>query len=271
MIAYYNSELYHFGIKGMKWGVRRYQNKDGSLTPAGEIRYHKESNKQIKTNPDGSQTIPKGFIFNRVGQSSLDINKSGALYVSHGKQDAARYIKALGPTKIGKLMGTAHDTVQHISVKKDIKKASNEEVAKGMAEILLSNDNILKEFNESIFVMAVTDDWDKSITKQDVEAALKNPSSKEAQKLAYGISNCLGDGEWASHSKIIYDHFRKKGYDAMPDLADVFSGTSETATIVFNPDKLEITSTTTITKDVYKEGKRYAKSLEKLKVSDLIS
>ena len=33
------SELYHWGIKGMKWGVRRYQNKDGSLTPAGKKRY----------------------------------------------------------------------------------------------------------------------------------------------------------------------------------------------------------------------------------------
>lgn len=32
-------ELYHHGIKGMKWGVRRYQNADGSLTPAGESRY----------------------------------------------------------------------------------------------------------------------------------------------------------------------------------------------------------------------------------------
>ena len=36
-----NSELYHWGIKGMKWGVRRYQNADGSLTPKGKKRLAK--------------------------------------------------------------------------------------------------------------------------------------------------------------------------------------------------------------------------------------
>lgn len=35
-------ELTHWGIKGMRWGIRRYQNKDGSLTPAGKKRYDAE-------------------------------------------------------------------------------------------------------------------------------------------------------------------------------------------------------------------------------------
>ena len=37
-----NEDIYHWGIKGQKWGVRRYQNKDGSLTPAGKQRYSQD-------------------------------------------------------------------------------------------------------------------------------------------------------------------------------------------------------------------------------------
>lgn len=44
--------LKHHGIKHMKWGVRRYQNEDGTLTPAGKKRYNRDmselSNKQKK-------------------------------------------------------------------------------------------------------------------------------------------------------------------------------------------------------------------------------
>lgn len=39
------NELYHHGIKGMKWGIRRYQNKDGSLTPQGKKKYEKNTGK----------------------------------------------------------------------------------------------------------------------------------------------------------------------------------------------------------------------------------
>jgi len=46
-IEYDYNSIYHHGVKGMKWGIRRYQNPDGTLTPEGRKRYF---------NPDGSLT-----------------------------------------------------------------------------------------------------------------------------------------------------------------------------------------------------------------------
>ena len=41
----YTDEIYHWGIRGQKWGQRRYQNPDGTLTPEGKERYRREINK----------------------------------------------------------------------------------------------------------------------------------------------------------------------------------------------------------------------------------
>lgn len=265
-----NSVLQHHGIKGMRWGVRRFQNRDGTLTDAGKDRYSEESNKTIRQNNDGSKTIPKGFMFNRVGKSMLDVNSSGALYVSYGKQDAARYVKALGPTPIAKLLGTAGEAVQHISVKQHLKLSSNEQTAMEVAKLLSSNEKLFNRFKESIFSITVTGDWEKELSKVDIEKAMKNPSGKEGQKLSYGVSSFLADPNYINESKLVYEHFKKAGFDAIPDVHDQLSGTSETAMIIINPEKVEIKSTTLITKDVMRSAKEYVKSIEKLKVSDLI-
>lgn len=42
-----STELFHYGIKGQKWGVRRYQNSDGTLTPAGKKRYDNMSGEEL--------------------------------------------------------------------------------------------------------------------------------------------------------------------------------------------------------------------------------
>ena len=253
-------ELQHYGVKGMKWGRRKQK----------DVSFHKESNQKIITNKDGTQTIPKGFVFNRVGRMPLDVNASGALYVSHGKADAARYIKSLGPTTMGKLLGTAGDKVQHISVKSSLKMASDEEVSKGVLTYLDKNPKFLDKFNTSLYSAAVTGDFEKNISKEDIKKALANPKSKESVKLAFGVTATLANPDYADDSRKIYSTFKDKGYDAIPDTYDILTGTSQTAMIVINPDKLSVTSTTVITKDVMKSAKTYLKSVEKLTVSDLV-
>ena len=54
-------ELYHHGIKGMRWGIRRYQNPDGSLTAAGRKKYAKEEyrNNKLSAKKEFNNAIEK--------------------------------------------------------------------------------------------------------------------------------------------------------------------------------------------------------------------
>ena len=260
MQVYNDEHLYHFGIKGMRW--RHHKLK--------EFSSYKESKVKMITNKDGSKTIPKNFMFNRVGQDHLDINSSGGLYVSHGKKDAARYVKALGPSTLRKLTGLAGTNVQHIKVIGSIKVPSEDQYIQSTNKLLLQNKDIVKSLNDSVHSITYTGDIEKSITMIDVEKAVKNPNNKDSKKLAYAVSSMLGDPDYKKETQKMYEGYKKDGFDAIPDIHDRYDGTSQTATIIINTSKVEVDSMTKINRDIYKSGKQYVKKMEKLKVNDIM-
>lgn len=70
-IPYAEDYICHFGILGMHWGVRRYQNPDGSLTPEGKARYGTKENFEKYQN-----TIKKGATAGGILGSVIATHKA---------------------------------------------------------------------------------------------------------------------------------------------------------------------------------------------------
>ena len=76
------NELYHYGIPGMKWGVRKYQNSDGSWTEEGLARRRRQKIFKYEFRQERSRTLPKGEVLWRMTTADEDISKNERTYVS---------------------------------------------------------------------------------------------------------------------------------------------------------------------------------------------
>lgn len=82
------AELCHHGIKGMKWGVRRYQNEDGSLTAAGRKRLEKADQKWAKKNTDKITAKAKKASQRELNAYGNELLKLDGALKSNGKLSA---------------------------------------------------------------------------------------------------------------------------------------------------------------------------------------
>lgn len=103
--------LVHYGIKGQKWGIRRFQNEDGSLTKAGIKRYSEnngvlgEYTKHVKISNDA-----RGHL--------NEVNKA---YTKTKKDNRAAYKKSIYDTKNNSELSNRDRKMEIASIKKDYK------------------------------------------------------------------------------------------------------------------------------------------------------
>lgn len=96
------SELYHYGIKGQKWGVRRYQNEDGTLTEEGKAHYStsssntKQNDKQKKASSKGSDSVNSRTL---AGKKIEDLTDKELQAVINRRNNEERLRESMNPKK----------------------------------------------------------------------------------------------------------------------------------------------------------------------------
>lgn len=232
-----NHYLAHHGIKGMKWGVRRFQKKDGSLTPAGKKRYAEY---------DPVVLAKKGETVNHVSDVPLKTFRKGkSIYVSKGKADLDNYLLTMA-MQSNSSDGTIANT--KITVLNDLISPSEKARVKEFVDLYSDNKatmakDIAKAKRESSFIKlrseeALTKKYQKADPEKVYEVFAKTLNANENGKTAY------------------FDHLKEKGYNAWVDDNDVKYNKvgSKTAMAVFDTFKdLKVSEVETYSDDYVQE------------------
>ena len=224
-----SNELSHHGIKGQKWGIRRFQNKDGSLTPAGRSRYATgEHGKFMGQDRDSDIRIKTGSNAYRL-QGKDKLRGSGQSYISLDKLDHLKYIDVTSAGESGLLINaTSDDPELGHSIKMKI-----------------DNELVIPAYSKSIdaFIKASKNIGIEEVAKQ-VERPeypgkqfikdMENLSVTEVRDRAY--KHFMGTLMRDSKAKTeFFNDLKKQGYNAVIDEWDVDfgKGFAKSSVIIF--------------------------------------
>lgn len=225
-----SNDLSHHGIKGQKWGVRRFQNKDGSLTKAGGKRYN------------GSDYKPRKNVIKEVGDKVKTYKKKQNLKkarkIAAEKKAAAEQRKK--DVEAGRL-SAKQMTTEEINARME-----RLNLEKRYKQLLNETDPPTKAVTEGkSFVKKIWNDGVQPAVADATKQVLKDVLIKNASK-RLGLNDDASDAlskmakEWqnkqtiSNAKKTIYDnerHMRGESDDKLPNM-------DERIKIYQNPNKL---------------------------------
>lgn len=211
------NELYHHGIRGQKWGVRRYQNYDGTSTEFGKKRrrgakmksdlvyeqLHEDISPQKLTThipgDDDGLSLKKGDkVYHVTPKEFKKMRKGQDLYVSATDLDRHTYRAYL--TLMLKHKGFGLDTPikeLEISLKEDLNAPSNKDQQRIFSDVYKSNKDLIDSDLNSYY------DHHKNRPSDTYDAFIKSLDESSKSK------------------SVFYDEMKKNGYNAVLDQHDV--------------------------------------------------
>lgn len=264
--VYMSGIIAHHGIFGMKWGVRRFQNEDGSLTPAGKERYcqkgtHGEFAGQSR---DNDIRIKAGTKAYRV-QSTDKFGSSGQAYIALDRMDNIKYLEqgVLEPYDTGIAADCTWDD-------KDINGGRPFNVT-----VKFEKDIIMPSYEKSIdtFIKTVSAQAKRSGGLNRV-AEIIGPADEQKQKEFVSnfkrmqVEECRDKAYVAFMGAMLRDSFmrdeffdslKKQGYNAIIDEFDANfgKGLTKTPVIMFDRSDAKQIKAQAVTKQDYEDISRY--------------